>query len=277
MPTSRRPSLIALLCFLAACGGEQEGDGGTTDPSFGGSNSVGGQGVGGAMTGGAAGSWITPGGSAGTAGTMISLGGSTGGSTTIMPPECLVDWTSGGSSGISSGSAGTAASYGAAGSATTAPPTGASADAAMMPIPYSTFNIINTSTSTLYFRNNSSCQIDLKIYSCADGFLEPVDYLPGCMASCSLGSNICVSCEMCAPTGTVQGPYEVTSITWDGTLYERNYASGGCGCYNQFAAPYGMYRAELTVYADSNLQAIRQVSSTNFYYQGPGTVVTLTL
>lgn len=268
MTANFRQGLVTILCLLAACGGEQEGDSGTTDPGVGGAT----VGIGGAMTAGTAGNWITPGGSAGTAGTAGSVGGSSGGSTTTMPAECLINWATAGSEGTMAGSG---SASGAAGSPSTTGAAGASSDAAMMPIPYTTFNIINGTASTLYTANSSSCQIDLKIYSCADGFLQPIDYLPGCMGSCSLGAGVCVNCGMCASSGTTLLPNAVTSIYWDGSLYERNYANGGCGCYNQVSAPYGMYRAELTVYADSNLQEQFYSVSQDFYYQGPGTNVTL--
>jgi len=87
-----------------------------------------------------------------------------------------------------------------------------------------------------------------QVYSCADGYTEPLDYLPGMGAvPCETPNAFCPGggCENLAEPLMV-GDSEL--LAWNGELLRYFSGGGMCTCYLGGAAPPGKYRATITVY-----------------------------
>jgi hypothetical protein len=111
------------------------------------------------------------------------------------------------------------------------------------------FRLDNGASDALFVREE--CDIDLRVYSCADGYDLPLTRSGICTSACNEGPDVCVACGAC-----YSGPREVAAgeqitLDWPGHTYDFDENAAGCQCHYQYVAPAGSYRAVIAVYAAS--------------------------
>jgi hypothetical protein len=110
-----------------------------------------------------------------------------------------------------------------------------------------TFELDNRSSGPIYV---DQCAQVPRVYSCADGYTEPVEYLPAFSTiSCVTGEGYCGGggCENFALAREV-GVTDL--VTWNAVVYAYELAPPprACTCYRESPAPSGKYRATLKIY-----------------------------
>ena len=104
------------------------------------------------------------------------------------------------------------------------------------PGPYSVRFDIDIAMTESYFTRNLCTLPDYAIYSCADGFTEPLVTASVCWVPCgSEGCPVCGACPDPEPRPIT------TSVEWSGNQLVSGTPQDNCDCYDVIAAPAGDY------------------------------------